>query len=173
MPPPIKVDFADNLPANLPRPLSLRLSVELIPQTTWGDNLRSLLTHEQWNVLRRAVYARADYICEICSSKSIQVHCHEVWSYDDNTHTQRLIGLRCLCWECHAATHMHSETGGSFYEDLEHYARINGVTVQDARNTVLEAYKQFRERSNHEWTLDTNWLNDYLQREKERDGQHT
>ena len=142
MSPPIKVDFADNLPDNLPRPSGLRLSVELIPQTTWGDNLRSILTHEQWNVLRRAVYSRASYCCEACDASNLEVHCHEVWSWDDKKHIQKLIGLRCLCWECHRTTHLSDPGIGGNLKTLKHLARVNGITVFEANGIVGVAYVQ-------------------------------
>ena len=165
MTPPIKVDFTDNLPDNLPRSSGLRLSVELIPQTRWGDNLRSILTHEQWNVLRRAVYSRASYCCEACDASNIEVHCHEVWDWDDEKHIQRLIGLRCLCWKCHEATHL-SETGiRGTLDTLKHFAHVNGITMFEANGIVGAAYVQVMNRSGHEWKLDTSWLNSYLQKE--------
>jgi len=167
MPPPIKVDFADNLPANIPRSSGLRLSVELIPQTTWGDNLRSLLTHEQWNVLRRAVYARAGYRCEACDASDMEVHCHEVWDYDDKKHVQKLIGLRCLCWECHWVTHLTDSGIRGDLERLKHFASVNGITLFKANRIVQKAYEQVMERSKHEWKIDTSWLNEYLQKEKD------
>jgi len=165
MSPLIKVDFADNLPDNVPRSLGLRLSIELIPLTTAGINLRSELTPKQWDALRRAVYSRAGYCCEACDADSIEVHCHEVWNWDDKKHVQKLIGLRCLCWKCHEATHL-SETGiRGPLNTLKHFARVNGITLFKANRIVKRAYKQVMERSKHEWELDTSWLNSYLQKE--------
>ena len=165
MSPPIKVDFTDNLPDNLPRPSGLRLSVELIPSTMGGINLRSLLTPEQWDTLRRKVYAKADYKCEACDASNIEVHCHEVWDYDDKKHLQKLIGLRCLCWECHRTTHLSDPGIGGDLKTLKHLVRVNGITLFKANRIVRRAYKQVMERSKHEWKLDTSWLGSYLQKE--------
>lgn len=169
MSPPIKVDFADNLPANLPRPSGLRLSIELIPMMAAGINLRSELTPDQWNTLRHKVYSRASYCCEACDASNMEVHCHEVWDWNDKKHIQKLIGLRCLCWKCHEATHM-MRSGTKLLElmGIHHFAHVNNITIFKANRIIRAAYKQVMERSKHEWELDTSWINDYLRREKGR-----
>jgi len=173
MSPLISLDFTDNLPDNLPRPSGLRLSIELVPKTATGINLRSELTPAQWDTLRHAVYAKANYCCEACGVCDTEVHCHEVWSYDDEKHIQKLIGLRCLCWECHETTHM-ANHGMRILEHMstKHLARVNGITVSEADKIILEAYLQHSLRSKHEWTLDISWLDSYLEKEKakRRDG---
>ena len=165
MSPPIKVDFSDNLPDNLPRPSLLRLSIELIPMTTVGINLRSELTPTQWDTLRRKVYAKANYCCEACDAGEIEVHCHEVWDWDDKKHIQKLIGLRCLCWECHEATHLAYRGFLGDIKMTKHLALVNGITIFNANKILLKAYLQWSIRSKHEWKLDTSWLNSYLQKE--------
>lgn len=41
----------------------------MIPQTSWGKNLRSVLTKENWDKVRKQVYASAGYRCRICGGK--------------------------------------------------------------------------------------------------------
>src|SRR5437868_2741641 len=43
-----------------------RLTVELVPKSCWYSNVRSNVTEAQWDYLRRVVYKRAGWICEIC-----------------------------------------------------------------------------------------------------------
>ena len=38
-----------------------KLSVELVPSTAWGENLRSILTKEMWDELRKKSYRKAKY----------------------------------------------------------------------------------------------------------------
>ena len=166
MAPPIKVNFTDNLPDNLLRPSGLRLSVELIPMTTVGINLRSELTPTQWDTLRRKVYSRVNYCCEACDASNIEVHCHEVWDWDDKKHVQKLIGLRCLCWECHRTTHLSDPGIGGNLKTLKHLAHVNGITIFKANKILLKAYLQGSIRSEHEWKLDMSWLDSYLKKEK-------
>jgi hypothetical protein len=70
-----------------------KLTVELVPETSWYSNLRSELTEEQWDTVRRRCYVAADYRCEVCGGRGPKwpVECHEVWSYDDLEHVQTLV----------------------------------------------------------------------------------
>lgn len=81
-----------------------RLTVELIPSTSWFTNVRSHLPTGEWDLVRRAVYRRARYRCEVCGGRgggpdgpNHPVECHEVWAYDDEHHVQRLERLVALC----------------------------------------------------------------------------
>lgn len=123
------------------------------------------MSPNQWDVLRRKVYAKANYRCDGCGTGNIEVHCHEVWDYDDKKHIQKLIGLRCLCWKCHETTHLSAQGIGGNLKTLKHLARVNGITIFRANKILLEAYLQWRIRSEHEWELDTSWLDIYLQKE--------
>ena len=75
----------------------MKLTIELVPSTSWGNNLRSEanLSKDRWDTLRRQSYRKAGYRCEICSEKgpTHPVECHEIWHYDDETKTQTLKGL--------------------------------------------------------------------------------
>ena len=51
---------------------SPRLTVELLPATTWGSNLRSVLRVSQWDKLRRGAYEAAQHRCEICGGAGNQ-----------------------------------------------------------------------------------------------------
>lgn len=47
----------------------LPLQIELVPKTAFGENLRKLLTQNEWDKIRKAVYQRANYKCEICGEQ--------------------------------------------------------------------------------------------------------
>lgn len=161
MPPPVKINFTDKLPANLPSPPGLRLSIELIPKPTWGVNLRQRLTAEQWDTLRHAVYARAGYCCEICNASDTEIHCHEVWKYSDKTHVQKLVGLMCLCKMCHDVKHIRVADRPVF----RHFMQVNHISERRARAILKRERLTYQERSTHSWTVDTSWLDRYLQKE--------
>ena len=63
---------------------NFKLTIELVPKTSWFTNLRSLVSKEQWDKIRNKVYWKAGYKCEICGSKGPKwpVECHEIWHYD-------------------------------------------------------------------------------------------
>ena len=70
----------------------MKLTIELVPQSSWGNNLRSEanLSKGQWDKLRKESYRKANYKCEICGEKGPKwpVECHEIWHYDDEKHTR-------------------------------------------------------------------------------------
>ncbi len=77
-----EVEIAEDGKIRVPR---TQLTVELVPRTCWFSNLRSELSKEEWDRLRRPVFERAGNRCEVCGGKGTQhpVECHEVWEYDD------------------------------------------------------------------------------------------
>ena len=64
----------------------LKINVELIPLQMHKVNLRSELS-EYWDFLRKIIYKRANYRCEICGGKGSKwpVEAHELWKYDENS----------------------------------------------------------------------------------------
>jgi len=84
----------------------LVLTIETIPQQSFGISLANLLPKPVWDTIRREVYAKAHYTCEICGAMDVQLHCHEVWSYTSKKpYIQKLQELVCLCRMCHAIKH--------------------------------------------------------------------
>src|SRR5688500_8134041 len=62
----LEVEVGENGALLLPRTL---LTVELVPRTCWFSNLRSELSQDEWDRLRRSVYERAGNRCEVCGGK--------------------------------------------------------------------------------------------------------
>ena len=141
-----------------------RLTVELVPSTAWGANLRSILSRAEWDTLRRQVAANAGTSCEICGRRGRRhaVECHEVWHYDDQAHVQTLVRLIALCPACHQVKHFGSTSmRGQARAALAHLARVNHWSYQDAEEYVSRALEIWRRRSTHEWTLDLSALRSY------------
>ncbi|HUP28194.1 MAG TPA: HNH endonuclease signature motif containing protein [Chloroflexia bacterium] len=158
---PVEVGVGEDGELLVPRTL---LTVELVPRTCWFSNLRSELSKEQWDKLRRAVYERAGDCCEICGQKGRQhpVECHEVWEYDDERHVQRLAGLLAVCPACHEAKHMgYASTVGRAGQARAHLARVNGWSMEDVELYLEMQFEQWSRRSNHEWSLDLSWLDQF------------
>ncbi len=135
---------------------NFKLSIELVPETCWHNNLRSLLPKEKWGVLRKKVYADYKNRCGICGNTG-RLEAHEMWQYDDENHIQKLIGIIALCSLCHGVSHFgRSETVASpaWRERLiAHFMKINGATRGEFEAHRQEAYKIFEERSQHSWKL--------------------
>lgn len=145
----------------------MRLSIELIPATCWYTNVRSSVTKEQWNYIRKQVYTAAYDTCEICGGVGNEwpVECHEVWDYDDVNHVQKLERMIALCPDCHAVKH----SGRSLFIDSEmdrvtnHFRKVNKIKNKyKAFNAhLVEAMIIWTERSQHEWILDISILSEY------------
>ena len=143
---------------------NLNLSIELIPESAWHNNLRTVLTKEDWDTLRRYVYKRAGYECQICGSVGDDwpVECHEVWAFTipNGYPIQGLIDLIALCPMCHRVKHI----GRSFSEEdaievFNHFCNINKLTFRQAEGIIARAKRRCFERGQHKWTLSIDRLN--------------
>jgi hypothetical protein len=116
--------------------------------------------------LRKWCYERANHRCEICGAsgkdqnRKHHVEAHEVWEYDDVTHTQTLVDLQALCPRGHMVKHYgRSLKVGAGNVVREHLAEVNGwdaVTVAVYESHIFEVH---RLRSRFRWTVD---VMDYL-----------
>lgn len=142
-----------------------RLKIELVPATSWGNNLRGLLKRAEWDKIRKKVYALANYKCEICGGvgKKHPVECHEKWCYDDVNHTQTLVGLIALCPKCHGVCHIgNSLHTKRFPSVFKHFMAINNISEPEAQIYLSEIFQIWESRSNYEWNLDVLWLGDFV-----------
>lgn len=142
------------------------LKVELVPSTSWGNNLRSEanLSKAQWDKLRKQCYRDANYKCEVCNGKGDKwpVECHEIWHYDDANKVQTLRGLIALCPTCHKAKHLGRTLSVESQEVqdkvLRQLMKINDLDVDELEEYIVEVFQKHAERSQHKWSLDLSWL---------------
>jgi hypothetical protein len=142
-----------------------RLTVELVPKTCWWSNLRSLADRLTWDRIRRPVYRQAEYRCEICGGIGLQhpVECHEVWRYDETTHTQILVRMIALCPACHEVKHIGlAGIRGRGKTARAHLATVNGWSEEQVFAYVAEAFAIWRRRSELPWKLDLSGLHPYV-----------
>lgn len=148
----------------------MKLTIELVPQSSWGNNLRSEanLSKAQWDKLRKASYKQAGYKCEVCGGKGSKwpVECHEIWEYDDQNKTQTLKGLISLCPTCHKVKHigrtLSVEPPEVQSRVLHKLASVNNLTPQETEDYIVQVFEVWNERSQHQWTLDLSWLEDHI-----------
>ena len=139
----------------------MKLTVELVPESSWGDNLRSRFKPSEWDLLRKACYEQAGHKCEICGGKGRRhpVECHEIWNYDDDQGVQTLKGLIALCPSCHEVKHIgRAMAVGLGDRALAHLVKVNGITQAEAVAHVGDAFVQWRTRSQRPWILDISIL---------------
>jgi len=140
------------------------LSVELVPSTSQGHNVRSAVSTAVWDVIRRSVYRKAGYVCQICGGRGPKhpVECHEVFSYNERTHIQTLTGFLALCPACHAAKHIGQiHAAGDLRKTKKHLMRVNGWTLKATDQYLDKVFKTWVKRSLHPWTVDLSLLKEY------------
>lgn len=149
----------------------MKLTIELVPRTAWFKNLRSLLTAPEWDYVRKKCYRKANYCCEICggAGPNHPVECHEIWKWDTKSKTQILTGLIALCPSCHEVKHIgFASVRGRYYEAIEHMAKVNDCSWEDARTYAEECMELWESRSEIQWTLDTSYLDEYKKEPEEK-----
>jgi hypothetical protein len=118
-----------------------------------------------WEVLKKQTAKLTRYRCEICAGRGRRwpVECHEVWLYDDKTHTQTLVRLIALCPMCHKVKHIGlASVNGEFDEVRAHLMKVNQWPQQATADAyIARAFHIFEERSQHEWALDISYLKQF------------
>jgi 5-methylcytosine-specific restriction endonuclease McrA len=142
-----------------------RLEIELVPATSFYNNVRNIVSKEQWDFLRKECYKKANYKCEICGERGDKwsVECHELWEYDDIKHIQKLVRLIALCPNCHKVKHFgHTEIMGKSEEALTHLMKVNNINKEKALEEVDKSFELWAERSEHDWEVDISFLDNVL-----------
>jgi hypothetical protein len=145
----------------LPKP---KLTIELVPSSSWFNNVRAVLTKKQWDYVKSQVFSKAYDTCEICGSIGSRhpVECHEIWSYNNKKLIQKLEGMIALCPSCHMVKHMgYTEVRGLKVHALHHLMSVNKMTSKEAEAYIAQAFKVWAERSEKIWELDITHLTEY------------
>lgn len=139
----------------------LSLHADLVPETAWYSNLRSLLSAQEWDALRKAVYARAENKCECCGGKGQRhpVEAHERWSYDEKTGVQTLADVVAFCPPCHEASHIGlAEERGNLQTAAARIMDMNGWSRRETQEHLTESKDEWLRRSDIEWRTDVSWI---------------
>ncbi len=134
----------------------LKLELELIPRSSFFENLRSLFPASEWDILRRDCYKKANYRCEICGGRGDfhPVECHEIWSYDFKESEQKLEGLIALCPSCHQVKHWGlSQMRGLEEKCLDHFCKVNQLSKKEAIPYIRQSFKDWEEKSMFDWKI--------------------
>lgn len=144
---------------------TLKLQIELVPSSCFWSNIRSYLKQSQWDKIRKQVYEKANYCCEICGEQGIYypVACHEVWKYDDIEGIQTLSHFQALCMSCHDVKHIgYAKNQGRGEQAFNHFKKINQLEHNLAKNIIkgtIAYHKSTRDKK--EWKLDIEHLKEY------------
>lgn len=137
------------------------LTIELVPSSSWLENVRKICSKEQWDFIRKKVYIKAKYCCEICGGKGSAhpVEAHEIWHYDDINFIQKLYGIIALCPACHEVKHIGlAEINGNLDKAVAHLIKVNKISEKKAKKYIEYAFKTWVTRSKNKWKLDLSYL---------------
>lgn len=138
--------------------------VDMVPRSCWFTNVRTCVTQQDWERLRRMITRRAGQQCEACGAtedRALQrlLEAHERWSYDDRTGVQALRRLICLCSDCHLSTHLgYANVTGRADQALAHLRTVTGMTDAEVSRHVQAAGDLWTRRSARAWALDLGML---------------
>ena len=143
----------------------MKLTIELVPRTSWYNNVRSNVSDVRWKELRTTCYNKAGRKCEICGETGKDqgyghnVECHEIWEYDEYKHLQTLKGLIALCPLCHKTKHAGlARINGEQELVVTQLMKVNNIDKYSAVLSLEDAFLIWDERSVFEWNVDISWL---------------
>ncbi len=142
----------------------MKLDLDLIPASSWFNNVRAAVSQKQWNIIRSKVLSKAYNLCEICGADDSKnpLECHEKWEYDKEFYIQKLTGMISLCKDCHMVKHFGlAEIQGKRNKALNHLMKINKISKLEAEKYVAEQFVQWAKRSKRKWELDISHLKEY------------
>lgn len=140
----------------------MKLDIELVPSSSWGNNVRALLSPQQWKILGDIVRDRAWGVCQICGSSEGHLDCHEIWHYNDRNHIQTLEGLQAICEKCHMVKHMGlARVQKKDKQAIAHFMKVNGLSKQKARKLIDKAFQIYSNRCLYSWKLNVSILKRY------------
>lgn len=134
---------------------SVKLTIEPIPRTTWGINVRTMAP-EIWDTIRNDIYFNAGYKCEVCGGKGSAhpVEAHESWTYRWKTQNQILKHIIALCPVCHACKHYHSQQHEVRPKLLKHMKKVNGWGTRQLREYMVRRRDLWNKRDWIQWRVD-------------------
>ena len=156
-------DVPDLLPGE-DRTFGQGLFVDMVPSSCWFTNVRTCVSQQDWERLRRMITRRADNRCEICGAgedRAVRrwLEAHERWVYDDVTGVQALRRIICLCSDCHLSTHLgYANVTGRAGEALAHLHAVTGMTDTQIVQHLRAANELWTTRSQRIWNLDLSML---------------
>ena len=136
------------------------LELQLVPQSAFYKNLRNQMG-AQWNTLSKKIRAEHHHTCEYCGwkedrSRKLYTHIHEVWEYDHENCTQKLVKFVCICPFCHGCHHwgLSQIQGKNMVMLKRHAMKVNQCSEAEWDRHVSESFTEWKNRSDIVWMLD-------------------
>ena len=144
--------------------MKYKLNFELVPDSCWYSNLRSILSKKQWDFLRQDARDRAQGRCMICGKKTDKLDAHERWSYNEEKCVQKLEDIVAVCKDCHSVIHIgYTQLKGDVERAEKHFIKVNNCSYAEYRKALGIANEEHQRRNKiSEWKLDLNYLKRYI-----------
>ena len=132
---------------------NLRLAPRLVPRPLWGISAARLLPRAKWQRIRIDALEASRGACVVCGAvREKGMIGDEEWDYGDGVAT--LVGVRMVCGDCDAVTHIGSTTRRGYAEVArDHMTRINGIAREEADQIIAMSFREWRARSARSWTV--------------------
>lgn len=134
------------------------LSIELVPRTAHGINLRAAAKRSQWDRIKELTVQLAGGRCEVCSAPRTEKHsleAHEVWSWDESTCRQTLVRTTALCYWCHLAKHPGlADKIGQAERMHKHVMRVNSWSAAELVSHTKASLREWLQLSTIQWTFE-------------------
>jgi len=143
---------------------TLKLQIELVPGSSWWNNVRSNVRKRAWDLIRFKTYEEAKFVCEICGEAGTKhpVECHEIWMFNDQELTQMLERFQALCPLCHEVKHMgFASVRGNRERAFNRFIALNNLQEETADRIKDAIFKQWQIRSEDKWTILLDKLTEY------------
>jgi len=145
-----------------------KLTIELVPSTSFYKNVRSILPIKEWDKLRKESYIKAKFKCQICGDVGTnqgykhKLECHEIWVYQKGG-IQFLKELVSLCPKCHQVKHIGRTIAiGKGKQAFKHIANVNEWDLTTVEAYVGSCFQEHKERSKIKWELNLRVLTEIL-----------
>ncbi|CAM9139175.1 HNH endonuclease [Mycoplasma marinum] len=140
-----------------------------LPIKSHFKNPRMWMGKENWDKVRKEVYKRAKYLCELCGGKGYKhpVEAHEMWIFNLKTLEQVLLRFVALCPSCHRIQHMglaaiHTHEGKLNPIRLaSHFNRLRNTQFSYSEINVISS-DVFHKLNKHEFKIVLDKCNDPL-----------
>lgn len=135
-----------------------KILIELVPKTCFYSNVRSSVTPEDWDIIRKDAYRRYNWTCSVCKCKG-KMEAHEIWHYDDQQKIQKLHDIVSVCNACHMLYHLgFASIKGKLPQCVKRLSKLNGWTLPQTNEFVDIVFEIHHHRSQHKWSADLSWL---------------
>jgi len=168
------------------KPQRFNLTIELVPTSVWFSSLYQFYNRtnqpDQWRKIKVELFEKEGRKCWICGKEGDRFEAHEFWEYDETNHVQRLRVIHHLCRLCHKIKHIgfwcYTKDGqrklaraGLTREALiRHFCKVNNCSREEFETHETEAFRIWRERSQHEWIQDFGTYTPEIAKQRTRKG---